>query len=215
MSAIDYTPVLLAQLTDLQMRVTKQDAMISALKAEIEKLSGRNINVTSTDTTVKTSIPLLPSGSNKYVKHMGRGENQYQGRESGMRDGIRGERRRPMVAKSDDGKGKELTIKDVLRDNEEVTIQIGIGKDSNGNFTNTTATAVFNGSELCVTKCDLVDSMVGVKSMKPGEILYKFIDELKKNDHIKRTFSIAPWKLCFVERDGNRISLEQLRSNSN
>jgi hypothetical protein len=53
---------------------------------------------------------------------------------------------------------------------------------------------------------------VGKKTAKPGEILYKFIDELKNTGHIKRTFTIAPWRLCFVERDGVRKSLEELRS---
>jgi hypothetical protein len=51
-----------------------------------------------------------------------------------------------------------------------------------------------------------------MKSSKPGEILYKFIDELKSSGHIKKTFTIAPWKLCFVERDGVKKSLEELRT---
>jgi hypothetical protein len=51
-----------------------------------------------------------------------------------------------------------------------------------------------------------------MKSSKPGEILYKFIDELKNSGHIKKTFTIAPWKLCFVERNGIKKSLEELRT---
>ncbi len=207
MSAVDYMPVLLAQITDLQLRVTKQESVLSAMKTELERLTGRNINV-SNDTTVKTSVALLPTSSNTYVKQNRGTPSPRDGSSSGERTA----RKRPQIAKGDDSRGKELTIKDVLKPNEEVTLQIGTGKDSEGNFTYTTAIAVFDGSDLNVTKCDLVSSLVGTKSSKPGEILYKFIDLLKENGHIKRTFSIAPWKLCFVERDGKRLSLEQLRS---
>jgi hypothetical protein len=105
-----------------------------------------------------------------------------------------------------------MTLSDVLEANETVTIQVGTGKDSEGKFTYTTATATFDGTDLNVTECELVESLVGMKSSKPGEILYKFIDELKNTGHIKRTFTIAPWKLCFVERDGIRSTLEELRN---
>ena len=105
-----------------------------------------------------------------------------------------------------------MSLSDVLKANESVTIQVGTGKDKEGNFTYTTAQATFDGTDLTVTECELVESIVGMKSSKPGEILYKFIDELKAGDHIKRTFTIAPWRLCFVERDGVRKSLEELRS---
>jgi len=59
----------------------------------------------------------------------------------------------------------------------------------------------------------LVSSLIGMTTQKPGEILYRFIDELKNGGHIKRTFSVAPWKLCFVKRNGVEITLDQLRAN--
>jgi hypothetical protein len=105
-----------------------------------------------------------------------------------------------------------MSLSDVLKKGESVTIQVGTGKDSEGNFTNTTAEATFDGTDLVVDECELVESLVGMKSSKPGEILYKFIDELKSAGHIKRTFTIAPWKLCFVERDGVKQTLEELRT---
>jgi hypothetical protein len=105
-----------------------------------------------------------------------------------------------------------MSLSDVLKADEQVTIQVGTGKDAEGNFTYTTAQATFDGTDLNVTDCDLVGSLVGMKSSKPGEILYKFIDELKNGGHIKKTFSIAPWKLCFVVRNGVRQSLEELRT---
>jgi hypothetical protein len=211
MSSVDYTPVLLAQVTDLQMRVTKQDAAIAALKAEVERLTGRSVNVS--DATMRTSIPLRPQppGRRPFNGDRPTGDRPSRDRPTGERSsGDRPERRRPMVAPS--APHPTMGLSDVLKSGEIVTIKVLTGKDSEGNPTNTTAVATFDGTDLTVTECDLVSSLVGTKSSKPGEILYKFIDELKNSGHIKRTFSIAPWKLCFVTRGGVEQSLEQLRS---
>ncbi len=216
MASVDYTPVILAQLTDLQMRVTKQDALITALKGEVEKLSGKTVNVTDftpTNSTMRMSIPLRP-------KPYGDDMRQQQSRP--MRDnthhtrdrGTNPTRSRPQVASSS-ASGVErpsMTLADVLKENEDVTIQVGTGKDSEGNFTYTTAKGTFDGTDLVITECELAGSLVGMKSSKPGEILYRFIDQLKEAGHIKKTFTIAPWKLCFVERMGVRKSLEELRN---
>jgi hypothetical protein len=105
-----------------------------------------------------------------------------------------------------------MTLADVLQKDEVVTIQVGTGKDSEGNFTYTTAKGAFDGSDLLITECELAGGLVGMKSSKPGEILYRFIDLLKETGHIKKTFTIAPWKLCFVERGGVRKTLEELRN---
>jgi hypothetical protein len=119
--------------------------------------------------------------------------------------------RQPFKAK-DSQAYPSVSLSDVLSKDEHVTIQVGVGKDADGKFSYTSALAVFDGSDLLVTECPLVSSLVGVKSSKPGEILYKFIDELKSAGHIKRTFTIAPWKLCSVERDGKTMTLEEVRS---
>jgi hypothetical protein len=218
-SSVDYTPVILAQLTDLQMRVTKQDATISALKAEIERLVGRPVTV-SDGSTMRTSVPLRPNA------HEYKPRGDYKPRD-GPRDGPRGDfkprdganavaRSRPKVAGSvASGEGHKhptMTLADVLVKDEMVTLQVGTGKDAEGKFTTTTALASFDGTDLTITACDLVPSLVDMKSSKPGEILYKFIDELKNAGHIKKTFTIAPWKLCFVTRNNTRMSLEELRS---
>jgi hypothetical protein len=251
MSSVDYTPVLLAQLTDLQMRVTKQDSLIAALKAEVEKLTGSNISLNNS--TMRTSIPLRQhhngtSGDFRVYgdsrqhrgEHMLRTEhahrNDHRAYEKPRNSGVAAHstsvagggsnaalnlssapRSRPRVA-STTGSTKEkvphptMSLSDVLVKDEVVTLQVGTGKDADGNFTNTTATATFDGTDLNVTECALVASLVGMKSSKPGEILYKFIEELKTAGHIKKTFSIAPWRLCFVERDSVKKSLEELRS---
>lgn len=216
MNTIDYTPVILAQLTDLQMRVTKQDATITALKAEVERLTGHTLTVSD---TMRTSVPLRSHDSGDVRFQRGPRPNGGAGRTSN--DGPRPPRNnttntarsRPKVAPVGDKTGRPtMNLSDVLKENEEVTIVVHTGKDETGEFTDTTATASFDGTDLTVIECELVSSLVGMKSSKPGEILYKFIDELKTAGHIKKTFTIAPWKLCFVERDGVRQSLEQLRT---
>jgi len=210
-STVDFTPVILAQLTDLQMRITKQDAVISALKAEIERISGTTIR-----DTITTSVPLRQHdmhihnvhGVTKFSKPIrtasGAGTSTPLVPSSVIRT-------RPQVA-PEKSAHPNMKLSDILNIGEEVTIQIGTGKDSDGNFSHTTAIATFDGTDLNVIHCELATGLIGMKSSKPGEILYKFIDELKSNGHIKKTFTIAPWKLCFVERKGVRHSLEQLRT---
>jgi hypothetical protein len=211
MSSVDYTPVLLAQLTDLQMRITKLESMNATLTSEVERLSGKPV---ITDPTMRTSVPLRPKPMSDFKTQSNTRGARVQSRVP--RDDARAPRSRPKVATERDtkrqGERPTMSLSDVLHSGEEVTIQVGTGKDEEGNFTYTTASSTFDGTELTVTECELVDSLVGMKSAKPGEILYKFIDELKSAGHIKRTFTIAPWKLCFVERDGNRMSLEELRT---
>jgi len=229
-SSIDYTPVLLAQLTDLQMRVTKQDATIAALKAEVERLAGRPVTV-SDASTMRTSVPLRPSAQEYRPRGDGRmprgdGRVPYDTRPRSPlvpRDaatvtatGAGAPRSRPRVAGTNSGdavhKHPTMSLSDVLKPNENVTIQVGTGKDAEGKFTYTTALSTFDGTDLTVTTCDQVTSLVGMKSSKPGEILYKFIDELKNAGLITRSFTIAPWRLCSVVRDGVTMTLEQLRA---
>jgi hypothetical protein len=98
-----------------------------------------------------------------------------------------------------------------LRKDETVTLQVIVGKDAEENTVYGTATTVFDGTDLSVTGCELAPLFVGQKSNKPGELLYKFIDLLLEAGQLKRKFSVAPWRLCFVERDGARLSLDELR----
>lgn len=211
-STVDYTPIVLAQLTDLQGRITKQDAVIAALLATVERLSGHTITVSD---TMRTSVPLRshqssdrPLRGRPQVASAGAGARAQAGKPVGERQPIR--ERQPFKAK--DSGYPSVSLSDVLSKDERVTIQVGVGKDADGKFTYTSALAIFDGSDLLVTECPLVSSLVGVKSSKPGEILYKFIDELKSAGHIKRTFTIAPWKLCSVERGGKTTTLEEVRS---
>ena len=220
MSFPDYTPVILAQLTDLQQRFTKQEAIISTLKAEVERLSGHPL---ADAPTMRTSVPLRSQASEFKPRGDYRSDRRAPppGRQTDTRpprggDSTTQERRgRPRVAPSGDkastGPHPTMTLADVLEKDEEVTMEVRTGKDEEGNDTQATVVANFDGTDLVVTECELAESLVGKKTAKPGEILYKFIDELKNSGHIKRTFTIAPWRLCFVERDGVRKSLEDLR----
>jgi hypothetical protein len=106
-----------------------------------------------------------------------------------------------------------VSLSDIITTNEEVTFYVNTGKDAKGEFTKSTVVTTFDGSNLNVTRCDHVSSLVGLQTQKPGEILYKFIEELKNGNHIKRTFNVAPWKLCYVVRDGQTLTLDQLRNN--
>jgi hypothetical protein len=228
MNSVDYTPVILAQITDLQMRITKQDATITALKAEVERLTGRSIN-TNIESVVKTSIPLsnitnMANGNNRrspqsptyQVNHHNSYQNNsqhYSAQQANNND--RPRRTRPQIAPSSNEKKERPTmnLSDILKSGEEVTIKIRLPSES-GETTPvfTKAMATFDGTDLTVNSCELASSLVGFKTSKPGEILYKFMDELKNGGHIKRTFTIAPWRLCSVERDGATKTLEELRS---
>lgn len=220
-AAVDYTPVLLAQVTDLQMRLTNQEALIQSLRVEVERLAGKHISI-PVGATLKASIPLQPSPTHREERRTNE-RREYKREDTRYARGPAEEgvprRTRPKVAgtiavpvEETKYERKTMSLADVLKAGEEVTLQVGVGKDSTGNLTYTYATGTFDGTDLTITKCDLASALVGMKSAKPGEILYKFIDELKESGHIKRAFSIAPWRLCFVERDGVRRSLEELRS---
>jgi hypothetical protein len=107
-----------------------------------------------------------------------------------------------------------INLSQLLANGEEVTFRVIVGKDENGNPTYTNTLATFDGTNFNVTSSELVPSLVGLTSSKPGEILYKLIDGLTQSGHLTRKFSIAPWRLCFVKRDGNYVSLNQLRLDS-
>lgn len=228
MNSVDYTPVILAQITDLQMRITKQDATITALKVEVERLTGRSIN-TNMESVVKTSIPLsnitnMVNGNNGNRRspqsptyhQNSHSHNSYQHNSvQQVTNNDRPRRTRPQIAPTSNEKKERPTmnLSDILKAGEEVTIKIRLPSES-GESTPvfTKAMATFDGTDLTVNSCDLASSLVGFKTSKPGEILYKFMDELKNSGHIKRTFTIAPWRLCSVERDGTTKTLEELRS---
>ena len=105
-----------------------------------------------------------------------------------------------------------LTIQDVLQEGEDVTVRVRSpvkGGDTEQQYY--TCLATFTDSKLHVKACELVPTLVGLISDKPGTIVYKFMEDLIKLGHIDKPFKAAPWKLCFVTRDGKLVSLDELR----
>jgi len=244
---IDYTPVILAQLTDLATRVTQLEAANQALRAEVSRLQGGFQSANSFNLGKgATTIPVAGFNVPKNSFSIGKGcapapmqpmqpcDFQFGGASSRVQTSI-------PLASAAGGHGlgarqttdnpvpprksaphapvtataakeyKPLTIQDVLHLHETVTMEVGIGKDAAGNFLQTSCVTTFDGVSLTVVACELVPSLVGMSTTKPGEILYRFIEDLKNNGHVKKPFTIAPWRLCFVERNGKKMSLEELR----
>jgi len=92
-----------------------------------------------------------------------------------------------------------------------VTFGIFTGRDENGIKTSTVL-ATFDGASLTVTECDTVRSLIGLKTSKAGEILFKFMNGLKEAGLIENTFNALPWRLASVQRDGQKVTLAQLRA---
>lgn len=180
----DYTAAFLAQLTDLQTRVTKQDTTISMLKAELDRLNSKSGPV------MRMSVPL-----NRHDSRDVRDNRDV--RDVRDKRDPREKRSKPKVAYP------TMSLSDVVDKDEVVTIRIKGGHD---------VVTLFDGTNLEVTECKNVPSLVGTKSSKPGEVLYKFMEELHKSGQIDRTFGVAPWKLCFVQRGSDEVSLEDLRA---
>jgi hypothetical protein len=190
-------------LTDLQNRLTVAETAIAALTAQVHYLSGHQ-------TQVKTAIPL------QSVQARG-GRISYNNRVSyNGRDGYNGASsasasRSYAQPQNDQENWAPTALSDILQNNEDVTFTIDTGKNAQGAFTTTTAVAVFDGTNLKVKACADIPSLIGMTSSKPGEILYKFMNELKEANLITRTFQALPWRLCSVERDGQRETLSNLR----
>lgn len=204
------------KISKLQSAVASLTASIATLTAEVAQLSSKTFQ----HQTVKTSIPLLPmqqSTSRSYNRpETGRRpyremRNQTSQSRTAQSQTAQSRTAQPQASHQQTDAPRTIALSDILTTDEEVTFYVNTGNDSNGNMTRTTAIASFNGTELVVSTCDLVPSLVGLQTQKPGEILYKFIEELKNANHIKRTFSVAPWKLCYVIRNGQQQTLDELR----
>jgi hypothetical protein len=104
-----------------------------------------------------------------------------------------------------------MPLSEILETGETVTFGIHTGRDAQGGVTTSFLVTKFDGTDLTVTECSTVSSLVGTKSSKPGEILFKFMHGLVDAGHLQRTFNALPWRLASVTRDGQRVTLAQLR----
>jgi len=116
---------------------------------------------------------------------------------------------RPAPKKSFDVLSVPLSA--VLHPSEEVIFRIILRKDQTGQNEYAILVAVFDGSQLVVAGCETAPSLIGLASVKPGEILYRFMEALKENGLLRRSFTVAPWRLCSVVREGREETLEELR----
>lgn len=188
------------KIAEMQNTIHHLSVTVNALVQEVARLS----YASQSGRVMKTSIPLLPTQpaqvhENRAVK---KGRRPY------------GELRQSANANAEKPQHAPVPLSTLLKTNEDVTFFVYVeDKQISPRPIRTTAEATFDGTHLIVKDCDLVPSLAGMKTQKPGEILYKFIEELKNGGHIKRTFSVAPWKLCFVTRDGEEVTLDQLRAN--
>ena len=105
-----------------------------------------------------------------------------------------------------------IPLSEILTAGEVVTFGIFTGRDENGIKTSTVL-ATFDGTDLTVTECATVPSLVGLKTPKAGEILFKFMNGLKEANLIENTFNALPWRLASVQRNGQKVTLAQLRAN--
>ena len=193
------------KITELQNTILALTATVATLSSEVARLSNKPFH----QQVMKTSIPLLPMQPSYQRRPF-----QEQGRRAYRDLQGNGSAATATAAASSASTDNHrmVSLSDILTTNEEVTFYVNTGKDAKGEFTKSTVVTTFDGTNLTVTHCEHVSSLVGLQTQKPGEILYKFIEELKNSNHIKRTFSVAPWKLCYVIRDGQMVTLDQLRN---
>lgn len=102
---------------------------------------------------------------------------------------------------------RTVALSDVLHNGEVVHIRLHLSREEDA-----TLVCRYDGETLEVCGSEHVPSMVGLKAVKPGELVYRFMDELKAAGLLTRTFTVAPWRVCFVVRDGVEVTVESLRS---
>jgi hypothetical protein len=187
------------KIAEMQNAINGLNVTVNALAQEVARLA----YASKSGPIMKTSIPLLPTQpAHMYGHH-------------GMQKGRRPYGELRQFAHPDAEKQKQvrepIPLSTLLKVNEAVTFFVYV--EDGRERIRATAVSTFDGTNLVVKNCDLVPELAGMKTQKPGEILYKFIEELKSKGCIKRTFSVAPWKLCYVVRDGAELTLDQLRAN--
>ena len=205
-----YHSTVLTQLTDIQARISK---LTSYMRDEGKFTTG------NVQEMLQTSVPLRSYYDDsqtrmhtKYSKNSPPNNHTYSKKpfsSSGASGGTyKSSSDRPVRTVP----YPSMKLSDVLHENEFVTMRVHTGKNDEGSVVDATLVVKFDGKdELVVTECDKVNSLVGMKSSKPGEILYKFIEKLKDDGVIQKVFKPTPWKLCFVTRNGSVYNLEQLR----
>lgn len=200
-------PLILAQLTDLQTRVTNQEGVINSLKQEIDYLSG-----TKSTTLSAGAAPFTPSKNKQMMKTSIPLKGSISGPSGFSAPGA--PKKKPQVGKpfvASVVPMQQFSVSDLLNEGEEVTFQIKLSRDDTSNVT---CKAQYSDGAFTITDAEHVSDFVGKTFDKAGAILFKYIEILKEKGLYKwTTVKIKPWRLGHVVRDGNTITLEQLAGN--
>ena len=193
---------------NLQQRVAYMENALSFLSNEVQRLSQGHAPVSQ---GFQTSIPLQPiQGRRPYVpRPQGVTTISHASHPSHASQTQTRPYSQPRTQQEE--APAPIALSEILQTNEAVTFGIHTGRDVTGNLTTSTVLATFDGTDLTVTECAAVASIVGLKTSKPGEILFKFMAALKEAGILQRTFNALPWRLASVQRDGQRLTLAQLR----
>ena len=197
----DFTSTLVL---NLQQRVVCMENSIAFLTREVHRLSQAAPHASHASQAshqgFQTTIPLQP------ISH---GRRPYLPQQEPSP-------RAPLVSQSHSHSqpqedAQPITLSELLDKGEVVTFGIHTGRDAAGGMTTSLLTTTFDGTNLKVTGCDTVPSLINVQSAKPGEILFKFMYGLVEAGLLQRTFNALPWRLASVMRNGLPVTLAQLR----
>lgn len=191
-----------ALLQNVQHRLAIAENAISYLTSELQRLNGAS-QTKYAPQSLQTAIPL--QGRRPYAQHV-----QAQHAQHAQHAQPRASQTHASQTQTQD-QPAPIPLSEILTADEVVTFGIFTGRDENGIKTSTVL-ATFDGTDLTVTECDTVPSLVGLKTPKAGEILFKFMNGLKEAGLIERTFNALPWRLASVQRDGQKVTLAQLRA---
>ena len=204
----DYTSTLAL---NLQQRVSSLENAVGFLMGEVQRLSQGSSQPSQ---GFQTSIPLQPiQGRRPYVprplqapqvSHASHASHTSHASQSHASPSIR-----PSHVSED--APTPIALSEILTNGEVVTFGIHTGRDASGSVTTSFLTATVDGTNLTVKECGAVSSLIGLSSSKPGEILFKFMHGLVDAHLLPRTFNALPWRLATVSRDGQKVTLAQLR----
>ena len=213
----DYTSTLAL---NLQQRVGSLENAVGFLMGEVQRLSQGSPQASQ---GFQTSIPLQPiQGRRPYVPRPSNASNASHASQASQASQA-APSTRPSYAShashashasqphASEEAPAPIALSEILTNGEVVTFGIHTGRDASGSVTTSFLTATFDGTNLTVKECGPVASLIGLSSSKPGEILFKFMHGLVDAHLLPRTFNALPWRLATVQRDGQKVTLAQLR----
>jgi len=189
-------------LQNVQHRLAMAENAIAYLTNEVQRLSsGRATHASHATQSLQTAIPLQSPqlGRRPYAPTQARSNASHASHTHASQENA-------------SQAPAPIPLSDILTTGEVVTFGIFTGRDETGAVKTSTVLATFDGTDLTVTQCDTVSSLVGLKTAKAGEILFKFMNGLKEAGLLERTFNALPWRLASVQRDGQKVTLAQLRA---